>query len=147
MIELIISLVMQHIQPHVYAAAHYPPEIEKPFIALETDGRYIESPQEKEKTLQDLVAEEFGYGSIMWWVCKCESNFRQFEKDGTVLKSYYGTNDVGLFQIHVPVWGKEAEKLGYDIYSPEGNIKMARHILNTQGINAWLPSKPCWSKM
>jgi hypothetical protein len=85
--------------------------------------------------------------SIMRAIAHCESGTRQYDEGNKPLKSKLGTDDVGIFQIHIPIWEKEAIKLGYDINTVEGNVLMAKHILNTQGHSAWKPSRDCWSKL
>jgi len=68
-------------------------------------------------------------------VVKCESEFRQFKKNGDPLIS--PTSDVGVMQINQVHW-KEARKLGLDIFNNEDdNIKMGRIVYEKQGINAW----------
>lgn len=84
-------------------------------------------------------------------VCSCESWGdpnkipRQFLPDGQVLRGYPNPADVGACQIHVPVWGVTATKLGYNIYTLQGNINMAKYILKVQGLQAWEASKSCWA--
>src|SRR3990167_8630484 len=74
-----------------------------------------------------LKSQEWGLDTnIMIRIIKCESNFRQFDESGNVLRSK--TNDVGAAQIHVPTWGAKAKELGHDIYELEGNLNMAMYI-------------------
>lgn len=69
-------------------------------------------------------------------ILACESNFRQFTARGSVLMS--STSDAGIAQINLPTWGERARALGLDIYgSTTDNLKMARVILNEQGLEAW----------
>lgn len=84
---------------------------------------------------------------IMRAIAYCESGTRQYDKDGKVLISKLGTDDRGIFQIHAPIWLEKSKELGYDIHTIEGDVLMAKYILETQGHNAWKPSKDCWSKL
>lgn len=68
-------------------------------------------------------------------IIECESNFRQYDKHGNPLIGF--TGDIGIMQIAPQYWLEEAERLGHDIYTAEGNIEMAKVILEKQGINAW----------
>lgn len=76
-------------------------------------------------------------------VIKCESGFRQYDKDGKILKNYNknGSIDYGIAQInsiHIP----EAKKMGLDITKPEDNLKYAKYLLETpRGINHWTCNK------
>lgn len=76
--------------------------------------------------------------SQMMPVINCESHFRQWDSNGHILTS--STDDVGIAQINVKTWGAKALELGYDIYTTEGNLKMARYIYDTAGIQSWV----CW---
>jgi hypothetical protein len=70
-------------------------------------------------------------------IAKCESGFRQFNADGTVLRGGAGKQYLGIFQfsesIHVP----KAQSMAYDLYTVEGNIAYARHVYRTSGTNPW----------
>ena len=85
-------------------------------------------------------------------IASCESHGdpnelpRQFLPDGSVLKGYPNPNDIGLAQINAPTWQKTAEKLGYDIYTYQGNLAMAKWIFNHYGSKPWLWSVVCWGK-
>jgi hypothetical protein len=83
-------------------------------------------------------------------VCGCESmgsphaTPRQFNSDGSVLRGYVNPQDIGMCQINEHYWLDKSIELGLDIYTEEGNVRMANYILSTQGIGAWIWSKPCW---
>ena len=86
------------------------------------------------------VVATFGTSSPMVAVVGCESHFRQLRANGKPLIS--PTDDVGVMQINIPTWGKEAKKLGLDIYYSEAdNIKMGAVVYKQQGIKAWTCSK------
>lgn len=75
-------------------------------------------------------------------IIKCESTFRQWERDGLPLISY--TTDIGISQINLWTWGSEARKLGLDIFNSwQDNIKMAHYIYGKQGFKAWV----CYKKI
>ena len=81
-------------------------------------------------------------------VAFCESSFRHFNSSGEVLtnENRNGSADYGLYQInsiHLP----EAEKLGIDIKSLEGNVEFALHLYNKRGLKDWSASRHCWSKL
>lgn len=87
-------------------------------------------------TLKSLEAAVFSDVPAMKAVIQCESQYRQFDASGKPLMSK--TQDVGIAQIHVPVWGKLAKLLDLDIYnSATDNLVMARIIYRLQGIHAW----------
>lgn len=72
-------------------------------------------------------------------VAKGESGLQQWHKDGSLVKGRVDPRDSGLFQINSGHWDAEAKRLGLDYKNNiEDNVKMARHIANTQGITAWV---------
>jgi len=75
---------------------------------------------------------------------QCESEFRQFNDDGSVLRGKINNQDVGIFQINEYYWLEESIRLGYDIYTRDGNIGMAKHIYRVYGTAPWNWSKHCW---
>ncbi|OGF82304.1 hypothetical protein A3B18_03115 [Candidatus Giovannonibacteria bacterium RIFCSPLOWO2_01_FULL_46_13] len=83
---------------------------------------------------------------IMKKIAKCESNDTHFKANGEVLTGNYDPRDIGRYQINKGVWGVEAKKLGYDIYSEEGNEAFALYLFEKQGTRPWFKSKVCWSK-
>lgn len=83
---------------------------------------------------------------LMVEIAYCESRFRQFEKDGSVLRGIQNNKDVGLFQINEYYHLERSKKLGYDIHSVEGNMAYARFLFNEQGPTPWNSSSPCWAK-
>jgi hypothetical protein len=94
--------------------------------------------------LYNAFYEVFGANTdIMWEVARCESNRSQFNSDGSVKIGISG--DIGILQIAPQYHLEESIKLNYDIRTLMGNLLMARHILQTQGLNAWASSKPCWN--
>lgn len=75
----------------------------------------------------------------------CESRNRQFEKDGSVVR---GSNpdDIGKYQINLKHWGDDANKLGYDLFTEQGNELMALYIYHKKGTQPWHWSQKCWDK-
>lgn len=101
---------------------------------------------ELKKTTEDLVREYFSDIPIMIEVAKCESQFIQFNKDGSVHRGRINPADVGVFQINEYYHLKESIKLNMNIDTVEGNLKYARHLYENEGVGPWSASSPCWSK-
>ena len=36
--------------------------------------------------------------------------------------------------------------MNLDIYTVEGNMKYARHLYESEGVDPWSASSPCWGK-
>ncbi len=79
-------------------------------------------------------------------VSRCESEFHQTNKDGTIYRGEANPKDVGVMQINEFYHAETAKKLGFDIYTLEGNMAYARYIYEKQGIAPWSASAPCWNK-
>lgn len=83
-------------------------------------------------------------------ICTCESaqgttEPQQYDlKTGGVLHGKVNPLDIGACQINEKWNGEEATKHGWDIYTLEGNIKMANWMYKTQGTKPWLSSVSCW---
>lgn len=107
------------------------------FYQPQEANNYSYTPPEP-PTPEELVMQHFPHNyERMLVIANCESGKRQFDSNGNVIKSH--TNDYGYFQINDASWKGTAEKLGLDYKnSVEDNIKMAKHIYEVQGINAWV---------
>lgn len=98
------------------------------------------------QTVREQVEEYFADAPIMVAIAQCESHFRQFNKDGDVYRGKQNTKDVGVMQINEYYHLDTTEKLGYDIYSIEGNMAYARYLYEREGTVPWASSQPCWGK-
>jgi len=82
---------------------------------------------------------------ILKRIAFCESGNEQFEKDGTIKRGRINPQDIGKYQINLKYWKAEAEELGYDLFTEEGNTQMALYIFNKVGTKAWSWSVKCWN--
>lgn len=92
------------------------------------------------------VREYFADIPLMAEVSKCESRFRQFEKDGSVFRGKINDRDVGAMQINEFYHAERAKKLGYNLHTLKGNMQYARLLYKEQGAQPWVSSSPCWKK-
>ena len=81
------------------------------------------------------VAEYFADVPEMVDIAACESEFRQFNNDGTPLRGY-GLY-VGIFQIDEKIHADWAKSLGMDIFTVEGNLAYARRLYEESGFKPW----------
>jgi len=102
--------------------------------------------QHKSITTEEYVRNYFSDIPVMVEVAKCESRFRQHDKSGNVLRGEVNPLDRGVMQINEHYHGEDAERLGYDILSIEGNTAYARYIYDKYGLRPWKSSSPCWGK-
>jgi len=87
--------------------------------------------------IKEKVTEYFSDIPIMIDIAECESGFRQFNDDGTILKSRNGLY-VGIFQIDENIHADFAKnQLGMDIYTVDGSMAYARHLYEELGAQPW----------
>jgi len=97
--------------------------------------------------IKELVTQEFGEDHIMVKIAKCESSFRQFKKDGTLLYNEKGSSAVGVFQIMESYHLEKAKELGLDIHTTIGNIAFALYLYQNEGTTPWAASSFCWKSL
>lgn len=93
--------------------------------------------------VEAAVRSEFTDAPAMVEVARCESGFRQFRADGSVLMGGAGGGMIGVFQInriHLP----QARALGMDVMTLQGNVAYARYLYESSGSTPWLSSAYCW---
>ncbi|HEX8994040.1 MAG TPA: hypothetical protein VF803_02185 [Candidatus Paceibacterota bacterium] len=95
------------------------------------------------QTVQQRVRLYFAGVPILAEIARCESKFRQYDADGNVLRGQVHT-DVGVMQVNEYYHGEEAKKLGYDLYTLDGNMAYARYLYEREGTTPWLSSSYCW---
>jgi hypothetical protein len=83
-------------------------------------------------------------------ICACESTGNpnaeptHFSSDGSVLRGRVNRKDVGMCQINLTYHEEEAERLGIDLFTTNGNIRYARWLYGRKGAQPWFWSRPCW---
>ena len=95
---------------------------------------------------EELVREYFWDLPVMAAIAKCESEFTQYGASGNVLQGGYRGRMMGVYQI-APLHLPDAQALGLDISTLEGNMAFARHLYNMSGSRPWAASQWCWQKM
>lgn len=98
------------------------------------------------QTVKEYVETYFGAQgeSVMEAIAGCESQYRQFDTDGTVYRGEQNHQDVGVMQINEHYHLKEAQALGYDLYTEAGNVAFAQYLYEKQGTAPWSSSSSCW---
>ena len=98
-------------------------------------------PAVMEKYLRQVYAGD----PVLIDIARCESNFRQFDKNGQVVRGKVDRNDIGVMQINERYHVDTAKKLGLDIHSTPGNIAYAKYLYDKEGTKPWSASQKCWS--
>lgn len=100
----------------------------------------------KPLTTEEIVTEYFSDLPIMVDIARCESRFRQVDKNGKIIRGEANAYDVGVMQINEMYHLEKSKKLGMDIYTLEGNMEYARYLYEKEGARPWLASSKCWAK-
>lgn len=76
-------------------------------------------------------------------IAKCESGIRQYNDDGSVVRGRANPKDVGLLQINEFYHLAASKKLGFNIYTTEGNIAYGKWLYAHEGAKPWSWSAWC----
>lgn len=96
--------------------------------------------------MEAYLREEYAETPILVDIARCESEFRQFDKNGKLIRGRVNAADVGLMQINEFYHADTARNMGIDIHTVEGNIAFAKYLYSKYGSSPWSASQPCWSK-
>jgi hypothetical protein len=97
-------------------------------------------------SIEAYVRDYFADAPILAEISKCESGFRQFNSKGNVVRGKVNSDDVGIMQINTFYHGDSAEKLGFDLYSMDGNLGFAKWLYKKYGSDPWVHSSKCWMR-
>ena len=100
----------------------------------------------KEIAVEEYIRNYFSDIPIMIEIARCESQFRQYDKSGKVLRGVVNDLDRGVMQINEYYHNETSVKLGYDILTTEGNTAYARALFEKYGVKPWSSSSRCWAK-
>lgn len=106
----------------------------------------VEKPETKFHYAEE-VKTYFKGDPVLISIAKCESDFRQYDKDGDILRGKVNSKDVGVMQINEDYHLEKSKALGLDIYTLEGNLAYAKELYQDQGLNAWKSSYRCWGEL
>lgn len=100
---------------------------------------------EKEEIIA-YIKKVFGKNaSLMLRVAECESNTRQFDFYGNVLRGKVNSKDVGIFQVNEKYHLADSVKLGMDIYTIKGNVDYGYYLFSRNWTRDWKWSSGCWN--
>ena len=96
------------------------------------------------RSLEGIVRDYYSDTPLLVEIARCETRYRQYDKDGKVFRGRIDNNDVGIMQVNERYHLKRAEKLGFDIYTLEGNLAYAKYLYLEEGSDPWASSSACW---
>ncbi len=98
------------------------------------------------KDIERLVKEYFRNDPVLVEIARCESQFRQFDVNGNVLKGTINKGDLGLMQINKYYHADKAKELGLNLRTIEGNLAYAKYLYQKEGVQPWISSSGCWKE-
>jgi hypothetical protein len=105
----------------------------------------VSSKEDKNmNSVEAYIRKEFADTPILIEIARCESQFHQFNTDGSVVRGMVNKQDVGVMQINEKYHAEYASKLGYDLYSTEGNVAFGKLLYSKYGSDPWVHSSKCW---
>lgn len=110
----------------------------------------LDAPKAHAALTGDMVSKAvsvfFKEAPVMVEVARCESELRQYDESGTVLRGGWGGKMIGLFQLHETYHRTEARARGYNIDTLIGNMGYARDLYREEGTTPWDSSASCWRR-
>ena len=97
-------------------------------------------------TVEASVREYFKDTPILAEISKCESTFRHIGKNGEIIRGKVNKGDIGVMQINTYYHEEEAEKLGINLKTLQGNMAYAKYLYEKEGTTPWQSSSKCWNK-
>ncbi len=98
------------------------------------------------KAVEAQVRAYFKDSPILIRIAFCESTFRHYEKDGSVLRGVKNKRDVGVMQINEFYHASKADELKLDLENITDNMAYAQYLYDKKGTQPWAASRPCWGK-
>lgn len=98
------------------------------------------------KNVQKFINDYFADIPILTKIAGCESQYRQFNSEGDILKGEKNKYDRGVMQINILYHAETAESLGLDLDNIDDNVAYARYLYEKQGAKPWISSSACWAK-
>ena len=146
MLELTTGVMF--LMSSLYGSGHSDNHIETINAATDTEQATTTEARSftDSKQIQSYLQQEYFDAPILIEVARCESEYRQFDKNGKVIRGRAVADDIGVMQINEYFHGETAKKLGLDIYTTEGNVAYAKYLYSKYGLKPWSASAPCWNK-
>ncbi len=96
------------------------------------------------KIMEEYLRIVYADTPILVDIARCESNFKQFDSAGNLIRGIKNNSDVGVMQINERYHSDTAKALGINLHTIAGNIEYAKHLYDEQGAKPWSASQKCW---
>ena len=107
------------------------------FVLLAPWSLKVKASADPNMGIEEFVRLSFAETPVMIGVAKCESGFKQFRADGSVLHGGATGQYTGIFQIDSNIHTNKAVGMGFDINTIPGNINYAHYLYNSSGSGPW----------
>ncbi len=120
------------------------PETAYGHIAESGEVAVVREVAPADKSTEQIVRSYFRDIPIMAEIARCESTFRHELEDGSILQGRVDPDDTGVMQINKYYHLETATAMQLDLDDIYHNMAYARHLYETQGVQPWSASMPCW---
>lgn len=83
--------------------------------------------------------------AVLRRIANCESNDRQFDDSGEVIRGKINPLDIGRYQINLKYHEAKAKEMGLDLFNEKDNEEYALFLFETEGTTPWNWSRECWN--
>jgi hypothetical protein len=142
--KLILSTVILAIISASTANAVSVPEMAHGQIASTEVTAVVREVASLQTNTEAIVRSYFKDVPVMIEIARCESTFRHELKDGSILQGIVDPADTGVMQINKRYHEAAAISMELDLEDIYHNMAYARHLYETQGVQPWSASMPCW---
>ena len=122
------------------------PETAYGHIAMAEVEEVTTEQTERLGNAESIVRSYFRDIPVMIEIARCESTFRHELKDGSVLQGRVDPADTGVMQINKRYHEERATAMDLNLDDIYHNMAYARYLYETQGVQPWSASAPCWNK-
>ncbi len=112
--------------------------------AMAPAGAEAKTMAPQSQSVEQFVRQYYTDTPILAEVARCESQFRQYDKTGVVLRGEVTPADMGIMQINEHYHSDAADNLNLDITTIQGNLAYAKYLYEKEGLKPWKSSQKCW---
>ena len=113
-------------------------------IASEEMTKMVREVAPSRTSTEKIVRSYFRDIPVMAEIARCESTFRHKLQDGSILQGRIDPADTGVMQINKRYHEATAIAMQLNLQDIYHNMAYARHLYETQGVQPWSASMPCW---
>lgn len=117
-----------------------------PIISTNTEEHAKSATTLTTKEVENKVRNFFKDDPLLVEIAKCESHFRQYDKEGNLYRGKINKGDIGVMQINEYYHADKSQELGLNIETLDGNLAYAKYLYKKEGSKPWSASAPCWKQ-